>query len=125
MSLGITTAQFETVLSDQKITISSSVSTTTMDPIYGQVESVSYVDAEKEWIFFKHSSESILKKWGIEDVADAYVMMAITDSIKFGDRITRDDEVFEYTPDCKAVYRYAAGTPIYRYYTLKLVAKND
>ncbi len=124
MSLGITTKQFDQVFSDQKVTVSSSVATTTINPIYGQVTATTYVDTEKEWIFFKHSSELSLKMWGIEEVADAYAIMPTEDSITFGDRVTYDSEIFEFTPDCKKVLRYANGTALYNFYTLKKVAKN-
>jgi len=124
ISLGITTAQFDQVFADQKVTVSSSVATITIDPIYGQASEITYVDSAKQWIFFKNSSELALKAWGIVEVADAYAIMPTEDSIKYGDRVTYDSEVFEYTPDCKSVYRYANGTPLYRYFTLKLVAKN-
>ena len=124
ISLGITTAQFDQVFSDQKVTVSSSVASITIDPIYGQANEITYVDSAKEWIFFKNSSELSLKMWGIVEVADAYVIMETEDSIAFGDRITYDSEIFEYTPDCKSVYRYANGTPLYRFYTLKLVGRN-
>ena len=122
--LGITTAQFDEVFADQKVTVSSSVATITIDPIYGQTSETSYVDSAKEWIFFRNSSELSLKMWGIEEVADAYAIMPTEDSIAFGDRITYDSEIFEFTPDCKSVYRYANGTPLYRFYTLKLVGRN-
>ncbi len=124
--LGITTAQFDEVFADQKVTVSSSVASITLDPIYGQSSksTITYTDTAKQWIFFKNSSELSLKMWGIVEVADAYAIMEIADSIAFGDRITYDSEIFEFTPDCKSVYRYANGTPLYRFYTLKLVGKN-
>ena len=62
--------------------------------------------------------------WGIEEVADAYAMMPTEDSIAYGDRVTYDDEVFEFTPDCKKVLRYANGTALYNFYTLKKVGSN-
>lgn len=124
LSLGITTAEFDEVFADQKVTVSSSIASITLDPIYGQASEITYSDSEKQWIFFKNSSELSLKMWGIVEVADAYVIMEITDSIAFGDRVTYDSEIFEFTPDCKSVYRYANGTPLYRFYTLKLVGKN-
>ena len=124
MSLGITTNEFDEVFADQKVTVSSSVATIAIDPIYGQNIGTTYVDSEKQWIFFKHSSELSLKMWGIEDVADAYVIMPTEDSIAFGDRITYDSEIFEFTPDCKKVLRYANGTALYRFFTLKKVGKN-
>ena len=124
ISLGITTAEFDEVFADQKVTISSSIATITIDPIYGQSSEITYVDSAKQWIFFKNSSELSLKMWGITEVADAYTIMEITDSIKFGDRVTYDSEIFEFTPDCNSVYRYANGTPLYRFYTLKLVGRN-
>ncbi len=124
LSLGITTSEFDEVFADQKVTISSSVATQSIDPIYGQVNSTTYVDTEKQWIFFKHSSEFALKKWGIAEIADAYAIMPTEDSIAYGDRVTYDSEVFEFTPDCKSVLRYANGTVLYRYYTLKKVAEN-
>ncbi len=96
----------------------------TIDPIYGQASAITYVDTEKQWIFFKNSSELSLKMWGIVEVADAYAIMPTEDSIAFGDRVTYDSEIFEFTPDCKSVYRYANGTPLYRFYTLKKVAEN-
>ena len=118
LSLGITTSEFDEVFADQKVTISSSVATQSIDPIYGQVNSTTYVDTEKQWIFFKHSSEFALKKWGIAEIADAYAIMPTEDSIAY------DSEIFEFTPDCKSVLRYANGTVLYRYYTLKKVAEN-
>ncbi len=124
MSLGITTNEFDEVFADQKVTISSSVATITIDPIYGQASDITYVDTEKQWIFFKNSSELSLKMWGIVDVADAYAIMPTEDSIAFGDRITYDSEIFEFTPDCKKVLRYANGTALYNFYTMKLVGKN-
>ncbi len=124
MSLGITTAEFDEVFADQKVTISSSVATVSIDPIYGQANEITYVDTEKQWIFFKNSSELSLKMWGIVEVADAYAIMPTEDSISFGDRVTYDSEIFEFTPDCKKVLRYANGTALYNFYTLKLVGKN-
>ncbi|KKL13928.1 hypothetical protein LCGC14_2520840, partial [marine sediment metagenome] len=109
LSLGITTAEFDQVFADQKVTVSSSIASITLDPIYGQASEITYSDSAKQWIFFKNSSELSLKMWGIVEVADAYVIMEITDSIAFGDRVTYDSEIFEFTPDCKSVYRYANG----------------
>ena len=86
ISLGITTAEFDEVFADQKVSVTFSVATRTLDPIYGQTETVSYADSTKQWIFFKHDSDIVLKKWGIVDAGDAYVMMETSDSIAFGDR---------------------------------------
>ncbi len=45
ISLGITTAEFDEVFADQKVTISSSIATITIDPIYGQSSEITYVDS--------------------------------------------------------------------------------
>lgn len=121
ISLGITTKDFNQIYNDLKVSVTFSTVTQTIDPIYGQTTSSSYSDATKQWIFFKHSSETALKQWGIADVGEAYAIMPTTDSISYGDRITYNSEIFEYTPDCKNVYRYANGTALYKYYTLKRV----
>lgn len=119
--LGITTNEFDEVFADQKVAVTYSAATNVIDPIYGQVNSTTYVETAKEWIFFKHSSDVTLKAWGIAELADAYVIMPTTDGINYGDRVTYDSEIFEYTPDCKEALRYAAGTSLYKYYTLKKV----
>lgn len=121
LSLGITTNEFDEVFADQKVAVTFSVATKSIDPIYGQANTTTYADQSKNWIFFKHYSENALKQWGIADVGDAYVIMETEDSMAFSDRITYDGEIFEYTPDCKKVLRYANGTALYRFYTLKRV----
>ncbi len=120
--LGAGTAEFNEILSDQKVSLTYSTATRTIDPIYGQATSTSYSDETKNWIFFKRSSELALKQWGIVEVGDAYVIMASTDSMSFGDRVTYESETFGYTPDCKEVLRYVGSTVLFRYYSLKKVA---
>ena len=122
MALGAGTSEFNEVLNDQKVSLTYSVATRSIDPIYGQANSVSYADETKQWIFFKRSSELALKQWGIVEVGDAYVIMTASDSMRFGDRVTLNSETFEYTPDCKEVYRYVGSTALFKYYSLKLVA---
>jgi hypothetical protein len=121
LALNVTDAEFNEVFADQKVTVTYSVATQTIDPIYGQATSTTYVTSTKQWIFFKHSSDIVLKAFGIVDIGDAYAIMPITDSINYGDRITYDGETFEFTPDCKSVYRYANNTPLYRFFTMKKV----
>jgi len=121
MSLGASSANFTEVLNDLKVSVTYQAATRTIDPMYGSAETISYASSTKSWIFFKHSSDIELKKWGIVDIGDAYVIMATTDSMNYGDRITSDSEIFEYTPDCKEVIRYVGANALYRYYTLKKV----
>lgn len=121
MAIGITTQDFQTILSDLQVSVTYSTVTRTVDPIYGQTTTSTYSDSTKNWIFFKHSSDVELKKWGIVEIGDGYAIMPTTDSMSFGDRITFDSDVFEYTPDCKEVLRYVGAVALYRYFTLKLV----
>jgi len=120
MALGISLGPFNEILNDQKVTVTVSSATTVIDSIYGS-ETTTYTGSTKQWIFFKHSSDIELKKFGIVDIGDAYAVMPTTDSIAFGDRLFKDGEIFEFTPDCKSVLRYANNLAIYRFYTLKKV----
>lgn len=119
MALGTSTSEFNEILSDQKVSVTYGVVTRIIDPIYGQTTSSTYTTSAKEWIFFKRSSDISLKAYGIVEVGDAYVIMATTDSISFGDQVTYNSETFEYTPDCKEVYRYVGSIALFKYYSLK------
>lgn len=120
MALGITADDFTQTLTDLKVSVTYRASVSTLDEFGGTSYSFS-ADTTKTWIFFKRNSRTDLIKWGISEVGDAYVLMPVTDSISFGDRLVYDSEVFEYTPDCINAYRYANNTAMYRYYTLRKV----
>ena len=122
MTLGITTNSFTYILGKLGVSVGYYAATRTIDPIYG-TETISLANvASKTWIFFKKTSDLELKKWGISDVGDAYVIVPTTDTINYGDRLTYNSETYEYTPECKGVERYITDIYMYKYYTLRKVA---
>lgn len=121
--MGISTAQFNYILGKLGVSVNYYAATRTIDPIYGS-ETVSLANASaKTWIFFKKTSDIELKKWGISDVGDAYILVPTTETIKYGDRVTYNGETYEYTPECKSVERYVTDVYMYKYYTLRLVGR--
>ena len=122
MSLGVTTGPTNAIISDLAVSVTYKTVTRVLDPIYG-TETLTYSDSTKSWIFFKHSSDLDLIKWGIVDIGDAYVIMPITEAaLNYGDRVVYDGETFEFTPECKIVKRYLNNTALYRYASLRKVA---
>lgn len=122
MTMGIAVSQFNYVLSKLGVAVTYYAATRSIDPIYGS-ETVSLAaGSSKTWIFFKKTSDIELKKWGISDVGDAYVIVPTTETISYGDRISYNSETYEYTPECKGVERYVTDVYFYKYYTLRKVA---
>jgi hypothetical protein len=122
MSLGVSAADMAGIISDIGSVVGYYSATRTIDPIYG-TETVSLATvSSKTWVFFKKTSDIELKKWGVVDIGDAYVIVPTTETINYGDRITFNSETYEYTPDCKGVERYIAQVYCYKYYSLRKVA---
>ena len=123
MSLGISSADFSGILTDLSSTITYQQFNGTTDTIYGGTTYTFASDTTKSWIFFKHGSKIDLVKFGIVELADAYLIMPTTDSIVFRDRIVYAGEKFEYTPECLEVLRTINGISLFRYYTLKFIGR--
>jgi len=121
MIKGIKTTDFLSILSDLSSTITYQQFNGTTDSIYGGTTYTFASDATKSWIFFKHGSKIDLAKFGIVELADAYVIMPTTDSISFRDRVVYSGEKFEYTPECLEVLRIINGVSLFKYFTLKKI----
>lgn len=119
--MGITVNSFNYILGKLGVVVGYYAATRTIDPIYGS-ETVSLASvSNKTWIFFKKTSDIELKKWGISDVGDAYVIVPTTETISYGDRVTYNGETYEFTPECKSVERYVSDVYMYKYYTMRKV----
>lgn len=118
--MGITAADFAAILSDLGVSITYQAYAGNKDEAGGMNYSFA-ANATKTWIFFKRSSRTDLVKWGISEIGDAYVLMTISDSMNYGDRVVYDSETYEYTADCISSYRKVNGTAMFRYYVLRKV----
>ena len=123
MVVGASVNDFLQILSDLAVTVTYYQATNTQDTMYGQGTPTYGAGVSKTWIFFKRGSKIDLAKFGIVDNGDAYVLFPTSDSLYYGDRVAINGETFEYTPDCFNSDRYANGVHMFRYCTLKLVAK--
>jgi len=118
----ITNADFTKILSDIGVVVAYYAATRVMDPVYG-TETVTLGNVvSKTWVFRKKVSDIELKKWGIVDIGDAYVMTPTTEIINYGDRIIFSGETYEYTPDCKSNEVRVGGVYMANYYTMKKVS---
>jgi len=127
MSLGISSSDFTQVLSDLGASITyRAFNDDTAGGLdeYGGTTYAWDADTTKTWIFFKHGSKIDLAKYGITEIADAYVIMPSTDSMKYRDRIIDNSEVFEFSPDCLSVLRVVGGISLFRYFTLNKVGED-
>ena len=121
--MAVTTSQdFTAILADIGVQVSYYAATRVIDPIYGSETVTLGTVATKTWVFRKKSSDIELKKWGIADIGDSYIMTPTTDIINYGDRIIYSGETYEYTPDCKSNEVRVGGVYMCNYYTLKKVA---
>lgn len=120
MALGIVEADFTQTLNDLGVSVTYRAWNGSLDEFGGTVYSYAG-DASKTWIFFKRSSRTDLIKWGISEIGDAYVLIPVSETINYRDRIVFQGEIFEYTPDCIWANRFANGVALYKYYTLKKV----
>ena len=120
MALGISASSFTAILEDLGTSVTYREFNGDQDQFGGTTYSYA-TDVTKTWIFFKRSSRTDLIKWGISEVGDAYVLVPVTDSLSYRDRVAYAGEVFEFTNDCIFATRTVAGVDHYKYYVLKKV----